>query len=111
MKPFLYAFKGIATLFRTQRNARVHLMFLALTVVCGFLFKISPGEWCAILISAGVVLAAEALNTAVEFLADAVHPDEHPKVGAAKDVAAAGVLFAAIAAVAVGLIVFVPKIL
>jgi diacylglycerol kinase len=111
VKPFIYAFKGIATLFRTQRNARIHLGFFVLAVVCGFLFKISLGEWGLIILAAGLVFAAEALNTALEFLADAVHPEQHPKVGQAKDAAAGAVLIAAIAALLVGLMVFVPKIL
>lgn len=111
MKPFIYAIRGIATLFQTQRNARIHLAFLLLAVVCGIVFEISPGEWCAVLLAAGLVLAAEALNTALEFLADVVHPEQHPGVGRAKDAAAGAVLIAAIAAAAVGAIVFVPKII
>jgi len=111
MKPLLDALRGIAVLFATQRNAMVHLVCTALVVACGFLFEISALEWCAVLLATGLVLAAEALNTAIEFLADAVHPDQHPLVGKAKDVAAGGVLLAAIAAAAVGLIIFVPKLL
>ena len=111
MKPFIDAIRGIGVLFATQRNALIHLALLVAVVVFGFLFKISPPEWCAVVLAAGLVLAAEALNTAVEFLADAVHPEQHPLVGKSKDIAAGGVLLAAIAAVAVGVIIFAPKLL
>jgi len=111
MKSFLHAFRGIAVMLRTQRNARIHLAFLVLAIGCGFWFGISMVEWCSLALAAGLVFAAEALNTALELLADAVHPDHHPLVGKAKDVAAGGVLLAAIAAAAVGAIVFLPKII
>ena len=111
MQAFIDAFRGIAVLVATQRNARWHLGFVVFAVVFGLIFKIAPLEWCVVFLAMGLVLAAEALNTAIEFLADAVHPDHHPLVGKAKDVAAGGVLLAAIAAAAVGLMVFVPKIL
>lgn len=110
MRSFLHAFRGIATMLRTQRNARIHVVVLLLAVGCGFWFGISMVEWCALAVAAGLVFAAEALNTALEFLADAVHPEHHPLVGQAKDVAAGGVLLAAIAAAAVGAIIFFPKI-
>ncbi len=111
MKPFIDAIRGIGVLFGTQRNALVHLALLVAVVVLGILFKISPLEWCAVTLAAGLVLAAEALNTAVEFLADAVHPEQHPLVGKSKDIAAGGVLLAAVAALAVGAIIFVPRLL
>ena len=111
MKPFVDALRGIAVLFATQRNARWHLLVAAVATVLGLVLKIAPIEWCAVLLAMGLVLAAEALNTSVEFLADAVHPDQHPLVGKAKDVAAGGVLLAAIAAAAVGVIVFAPKLI
>ncbi len=111
MKSFAHAFRGLAVLFGTQRNARIHAAALVLVVVAGVALRISAGEWCAVGLAAGLVLAAEALNTALEFLADAVHPGRDPLVGKAKDLAAGGVLLAAIAAAAVGAIVFAPKVL
>ena len=111
MKPFIDAIRGLGVLFGTQRNAWIHLALLVAVVTFGFLFKISPLEWCAVALAAGLVLAAEALKTAIEFLADAVHPEQHPLVGKSKDVAAGGVLLAAVAAVAVGAIIFAPRLL
>jgi diacylglycerol kinase (ATP) len=107
---FVYAFRGIATLIRTQPNAVIHLFATIVVLGLGWHFKLSPGEWLAILLSIALVWMAEAFNTALEFLTDLVSPDFHPLAGKAKDVAAAGVLMAAILAVAVGVIVFGPKV-
>ena len=73
-------------------------------------FGIGPGEWIAVVLSAGLVFMAEVFNTALEYLADAVHPEADRGVGMAKDAAAGGVLVAAVAAATVGAIVFLPKI-
>ena len=72
--------------------------------------KVNAGEWCAVLVVIGMVWSAEAVNSALELLADHLAPEEHPLVGRAKDVAAGGVLAAAIIAVTVGIIVFGPRL-
>jgi diacylglycerol kinase len=110
IKSFGYAFKGIATLFSSQPNARIHAVALAIAVSFGFYFKIDKMEWLAIALIAALVLSAEAMNTAIEFVVDLVSPDYHPLAGKAKDVAAAAVLLAAFGAVIMGLIIFLPKI-
>ena len=110
MRSFICAFRGLAVLFSTQRNARVHLVFLVLAGGCGSIFEISPVEWSLIFLASGVVLAAEAFNTALELLADVVHPGQHPMVGRVKDIAAGAVLIMAIAAVGIGLMIFMPKL-
>jgi len=110
MKSFLCAFRGLVVLFSTQRNARIHLIFFVLTGACGIIFGISLVEWSLIFLASGAVFAAEASNTALELLADVVHPGQHPMVGWAKDVAAGAVLIMAIAAVGIGLIIFIPKL-
>lgn len=107
---FKYAFDGIATLLRTQRNARIHCAVTAIVVVAGFLLAISPLEWCAIIICIGGVLMAEALNSAVEFVCDKACPERDPLIKNAKDLGAAAVLLFTFAAIAVGLIIFLPKI-
>lgn len=110
LKSFVYAGKGIWILLRSQHNAWIHFAATIAVVVAGFGLKISRTEWCLIILSCAVVWAAEAFNTAVEFLADAVSAQYHPLVEKTKDVAAAGVLLTAIGAALVGMIVFVPKI-
>ena len=109
IQSFGFALKGIATLFRTQPNARIHLLAICIVTMAGYLLKVSTSEWCFIVIAFAMVLAAEAFNTAVEFVVDLTSPDYHPLAGKAKDVAAAAVLITAIGAAIIGLIIFLPK--
>lgn len=108
---FRYAFQGIATLIKTQPNATIHLIASVLVVVAAWLLDCSTTEWAILILTMGVVFAAESFNTALEFLTDLVSPDPHPLAGKTKDVAAAGVLFVAIAAVGVAILIFLPKII
>lgn len=107
---FRYAFQGLADLFRSQPNARIHLGITVLVVGAGFYFGISRPEWVAVVLCITIVLALEALNTALEYLTDLVSPEYHPLAGKAKDAAAAAVLLAAMGAVAVGAVVFGPRV-
>lgn len=111
IQSFRHALRGLADVVRSQPNARIHLVAAAAVVAAGFFFQISSGEWCAVLICTALVVSLEAANTALEHLTDLVSPDFHPLAGKAKDAAAAAVLVAAMGAVAVGLVVFLPKIL
>ncbi len=111
IKSIGYALEGVATLIRTQHNAWLHFAAAIAVVAAGFVGGVSPGEWLALIFAIALVWCAEALNTAFEFLCDVASPEFHPKVKQAKDVAAAAVLFAAIAAVAVGLVIFGPRLL
>jgi diacylglycerol kinase (ATP) len=105
---FGHAFCGISTLLRTQHNTWLHLAATAAALALGYLLAITRGEWLAVVAAIGLVWTAEALNTAVEFLADEVSLERRDLLGKAKDVGAAGVLFASVSALVVGLIVFVP---
>jgi len=102
---FRYAFEGLAYLFRTQPNARIHLAIAAAVVTAGLWLGLPGRDWAVLALAIGLVLAMEALNTAVEAVVDVTSPAPHPMAKIAKDVAAAGVLLAAMAAVAVGVIV------
>ena len=110
-RSFKYAFQGIATLLRDEHNARIHLAATALAVILGALLGISPTEWCIVIILIGAVFALEAVNTAIEAVCDKVSPDFQPLIKKAKDTAAAAVLFMAFAAVIIGAIIFIPKML
>ena len=106
MKSFANALQGVAFLISSQPHARIHLVS-TLTVIAGALFLNLEGlEWCLLIVAIMAVWVAEGMNTALEALADAVCPEHHPLVGRAKDVAAAAVLFAALGAVIIGLLVF-----
>lgn len=108
---FRFAIKGLADLFKTQPNARVHLVATVWVLGAGIYFHVSRTEWIALALCVAMVVSMEAMNTAIEHVVDLVSPDFHPLAGRAKDVAAAAVLLAAMGAVAVGGIVFLPKIL
>jgi diacylglycerol kinase len=107
---FACAFRGIAALLKSEVHARIHLSATVTVLALGWWWDINAGEWMAVVLSIGLVWTAEALNTAIEYVADLAHPDEHPEVKKLKDLAAAAVLFASVAAFVVGLIVFLPRI-
>jgi diacylglycerol kinase len=107
---FACAFRGITALLKSEVHARIHLAATIAVLALGWWLDITAGEWMAVVLSIGLVWTAEALNTAIEYVADLAHPDEHPEVKKLKDLAAAAVLFASITALVVGLIVFLPRI-
>ncbi|MDM7992591.1 MAG: diacylglycerol kinase family protein [Candidatus Fermentibacter sp.] len=109
IRSFGYAFRGIRTLVASETNARIHLAATAAVMALGIACRLSSGEWTAVILAVSTVWSAEAMNTAVERLADRTAPERHPLVRAAKDVAAAGVLIASLGALAVGLVVFLPR--
>jgi diacylglycerol kinase (ATP) len=80
-------------------------------IIAGFYFEIDRYEWIMQILAFGLVLGIESLNTAVEKIADFIHPEFHDRIGFIKDIAAGGVMFAAMAAMAIGLLIYVPKFL
>lgn len=110
MRSFGHAFRGLGYVLRTQPHARLHALATLLVLGAGCWLDISRGEWLLLALAIGLVWMAEAFNTALETLADAVHPERHPLVGRAKDVAAAAVLLSALAAAVVGLWIFIPRL-
>lgn len=107
---FSYAVKGLLEMCRRERNLRIQLFILAGAVAAGLILRISAIEWAAVILSGAAVVSAEMLNTALEALADIVSPGYDHRVRFLKDAAAGAVLVMAIAAAAVGLIVFLPKL-
>lgn len=105
-----YALRGALHLIRTEHSILVQLTIGLLVTVAGFYFKLATWEWVAQTFAIGSVLACEGLNTAIEKLCDYVQPQNDPKIGKIKDIAAGGVTFAALAAVVVGLIIYLPKL-
>ena len=111
LRSFRFALAGIWTVLRSQRNAWVHAAATVVVVAAGLLLGLSASEWAVLVLAMMAVWTAEALNTALEFLADATSPQFHPLVKQAKDVAAGAVLIAAIGAVVIGLLVLGPHLL
>ena len=106
LQNFRYAFRGIATMLRTERNARIHAVATLLVIGLGLGLGVDRTEWIALTLAVAFVWAAEGFNTAFEALCDTVSPEFHPKVERAKDVAAGAVLLAAMGAFVVALLVF-----
>ncbi len=104
-----YALQGLRAFWATQPNTRIHGLATVCVVAAGGYCQISRSDWLALVLAIALVWVAEALNTGIEWAVDLVSPEHHPLAGKAKDVAAAGVLLASLAAVVVGLLVFVPQ--
>lgn len=111
LRSFEHALRGIRETLVSQHNARIHLVMTSLVCALGWVLGVSRLEWCALILAIAAVWVAEVLNTAIEWLADAVSPDPHPLVGKAKDAAAGAVLLAAAGASVVGLLVLGPPLL
>lgn len=110
-RSFRYAWAGIRALIAGEHNARIHCVAAAAVIAAGFALGISAAEWMAVALCIGGVLMAEGLNSAVEALADKICTTPDPLIKRAKDIAAGAVLLFVIAAVAVGLIIFIPRLL
>ena len=108
---FGYAFKGIRSLLRHEHNAIIHLAATIVIIIAGAWLKLQRWEWIAIVMSVGFVWVTEILNTCIERIMDFISTEKHPAIGAVKDLAAAAVLIAALTAVVVGSIIFIPKII
>lgn len=104
-----YALKGAWLLLRNEASIQVQAVIAIIMTIAGFYFNISTTEWMFQIVSIGLVMSIEGINTAAEEIADFVHPDFHNKIGFIKDVAAGAVFFAAITAVIIGSIIYIPK--
>jgi diacylglycerol kinase (ATP) len=107
---FRHAFSGVWYVVRTQRNARIHLTVALVVIALGLWLGLSYTEWAVIVLTIGLVLAAEAFNTVAEAVVDLATAERHPLAKIAKDVAAGAVLLMAITAVLVGLLILGPPL-
>ena len=111
LKSFGHAFNGLKILLKEEHNASIHLVVAILVVIAGIVLKISTVEWIAIVFAIGFVITTEIINSSIENIADFISPEKHEKIKKIKDLAAAGVLISAVAALIIGMIIFLPKIL
>ena len=105
-KSFTHAGRGIWIFLKTTHNAWVHLAILIVAVILGIYFNIGNIEWAFLVFAGGLVLAAEAFNTAIEIDIDLTSPEYHPSARDTKDVAAGAVLISALTALIVGILIF-----
>lgn len=118
MKPFLssrirsfgYAFRGWWHVIQTQQNAWIHSIVTIAVVIVGVWLKLPARDWAVLLLTIAMVWAAEFFNTAIEAVVDLASPMHHPLAKVGKDVGAAAVLIAALAAVGVGLLILGPPL-
>ena len=106
-----YASKGALMLLKTEASIQVQIVIAIIVTVLGFYVGITSIEWILQIFAIGLVMSLEGINTAIEAIADFVHPDFHNKIGFIKDVAAGAVFIAAITAAIIGLIIYIPYFL
>lgn len=107
---FKYAFEGIWYVLRSQRNAKIHLGVTLAVILLGLFLRLSALHWAVLLVTIGMVFAAEMFNTVIEALIDLVSPNYHPLAKIAKDAAAGAVFILAMMSVLVGLLVLGPPL-
>jgi diacylglycerol kinase (ATP) len=110
LRSFRHAFRGVFRMIQSQHNAWIHAAATAVVVGAGIFLQLSRGDWCWIVLSISIVWMAEAFNTAMEFLADAVSAEHHPLIRDAKDVAAGAVLITATGAAIIGVVILLPYV-
>jgi len=110
LKSIGYAFKGAYLLITTEASLKVQFFIGIIVTIAGFYYNLSPIEWILQILTIGVIMALEGINTAIEELADFVHPDQHKKIGLIKDLAAGAIFIIAIAAIIIGFIIYFPKV-
>ncbi|HEU4788489.1 MAG TPA: diacylglycerol kinase family protein [Flavobacterium sp.] len=111
LKSVKFAFLGAVKLITTEHSIMVQFSIGILMTIAGFYFHISTTEWLFQTMAIGLIMSVEGLNTAVEKIADFIHPNYHERIGFIKDIAAGAVFFAALTAIAIGLIIYIPKFL
>lgn len=108
---FVYAFRGLRDAIREEPNLQIHCAAAITAYILGILLKLNMTEWAIIVLTTSFVFLMELLNTTLETIVDIVSPEIREKARIAKDVSAAGVLFAALTSVVIGLLIFLPKLL
>jgi len=110
LKSMVFALKGAYKLITTEHSVMVQFSIGIIISIAGFYFEITKTEWLLQTLAIGLVLSIEGINTAVEKIADFIHPEFHERIGFIKDIAAGAVFFAAMTAIAIGAIIYVPYV-
>lgn len=110
IKSIGYAFKGAYLLITTEASLKVQFIIGILMTIVGFYYNLSATEWALQVMTIALIMSLEGLNTAIEEIADFIHPEQHKKIGLIKDLAAGAVFIFAIAALIIGCIIYIPKI-
>ncbi len=111
VKSFTYAFNGIKEFIINEHNARIHLTATIAVIIASLIFRISAHEAMMVAIAIGMVWISEMFNTCIEKIMDFITIVKHPEIKLIKDIAAGAVLVSSFAALIIGLIIFIPKII
>ncbi|MBN2683021.1 MAG: diacylglycerol kinase family protein [Bacteroidales bacterium] len=111
LRSFENALRGIKISIITQRNVRFHFISLIIVVILAIFFEISTEKWLAIILSCGLVIGLEIINSSIEELVDYISQERNKQAGRIKDLAAGSVLIAAITAAIIGIVIFIPEFL
>lgn len=104
-----YAFKGAFMLLKYEASIQAQAFIALIVTLAGFYFEISSTEWLIQILTIAVVMGLEGANSAIEEIADFIHPEHHSKIGYIKDIAAGAVFFTALAAVIIACLIYIPK--
>ena len=110
LKSVGYAFKGAFLLLKTEASIKIQVVIAIIVTITGFYYNISSNEWIVQVLAIGLVMSIEGVNTAIEEMANFIHPERHNRIGLIKDIAAGAVFIASVFASIVGLIIYLPKI-
>ena len=105
-----YAFRGAILLIKTEASIKIQFFIAIIVTGIGFYFNLNTTEWIIQILAICIVMSVEGLNTAIEKIADFVHPEHHTKIGFIKDISAGAVFISAVSAIIIGLIIYLPKI-
>lgn len=108
---FVHAFSGIWIALTTQVNIRIHFLVGSIVLFLSVYLSISPDQIVALVMAVSMVMLAEMINTALEFMSDAVTLEHDENIKMAKDVAAGAVLLTSIFAAVIGMFIFIPKLI
>ena len=109
-RSFRYAFQGWGYVLRTQRNAWIHSAIATVVFILGLWLQLPARDWAVIILAAALVFSAEFFNTSIEAVVDLATVEHHPLAKVGKDVGAAAVLVAALAAILIGLLILGPPL-
>jgi diacylglycerol kinase len=105
-----HASRGWWHVLKTQHNAWVHSLVATVVFILGIWLALPPRDWAVLVLTIAMVFTAEFINTAIEAVVDLASPEKHPLAKVGKDVGAAAVLVAALAAILVGLLILGPPL-
>ena len=111
IKSFKYAFQGVLSALKCERNIKIHYIAMILVIFFGITLKISKLEWIICIILFGLIISLEMVNTAIEKIVDMITKEKNNDAKVIKDISAGAVLILAICSAIIGIVIFFPKVM